>query len=250
MKEVRVLEDATALARAGAEEFARLADEALAAHDAFSVALAGGSTPRALYALLADPREPFFAHIDWRKVLFLFGDERAVPPDHAESNYRMACETLLSKIPVRAGNVVRFHAEGDDPQLVARSYETELRRALRLAPGEVPRLDLILLGMGKDGHTLSWFPGSEVLHERTRLAAAVWVGAMKTYRYTLTPPVVERAGRALFLVSGAEKRATLREVLLGEAHPELLPAQAVQPADGTVLWLVEREAASLLGKSS
>jgi len=246
MRSVRIVVDPRELARAGAEEFVRFSREAMEARGSFSVALAGGSTPRALYTVLADRREPFFDHVAWDRVRFFFGDERHVPPDHPDSNYRMAYDTLLSKIPIRPGNVARFYSEGEDVAFVASYYETLLRNAFQVGPGDVPRFDLVLLGMGEDGHTASLFPGSDTLHEAEKLATASWIEKLGAHRFTLTPPVLNRAAHVVFLVSGEGKAATLREVLEGEHRPERFPARIVQPSDGTVLWLVDREAGRLL----
>ncbi len=246
MAPVRILADERELAQAAAEEFVGVVKADIEARGFASVTLAGGSTPRALYRLLADPDEPFLGDVDWDKVRFFFGDERHVPPDHPDSNYRMAYETLLSKLPARPGNVLRFCSEAEDVDFVASYYETLLRRLFQLGPGQVPRLDLVLLGMGADGHTASLFPGSDVLHETARLAAAPWVEKLNAHRFTLTPVVFNHAAHVLFLVSGAAKAATLREVLEGEYQPDRLPAQIVRPVDGTVLWLVDPEAGKLL----
>ncbi len=246
MRSHRIVADPGELARAAAERFVRISREAVEASGSFSVALAGGSTPRALHEALADPDGPFFGSVAWDKVRFFFGDERHVPPDHPDSNYRMAYDTLLSKIPVRPGSVVRFYAEGEDAASVASHYETLLRSAFRIGPGDVPRFDLLLLGMGEDGHTASLFPGSDALAETEKLAAAPWVEKLGAHRFTLTPPVLNGAAHVVFLVSGEAKAATVREALEGEHRPERLPAQIVRPTDGTVLWLVDREAGRLL----
>jgi 6-phosphogluconolactonase len=214
----------------------------------FTVALAGGRTPRALYGLLAggDGRAVFRSLIDWDKVQVYWGDERHVPPDHVDSNYRMAHETLLSKVPVPAGNVHRIRAEEPDAAGAAEDYERTLRTHLRLSPGQPPRFDLVLLGMGADGHTASLFPGSEALREAGRLVAAPWVEALKTHRITLTPVAFNGAACILFLVSGPEKAGMLRAVLEGPLQPDLLPAQAIRPARGSLVFIVDRPAAGLL----
>jgi 6-phosphogluconolactonase len=244
---ILVVEDPAGLARAAAEEFARGAAEAVAASGSFSVALAGGSTPRGLYALLARDDAPYRAKVPWERARVFFGDERPVPPDHPDSNYRMARETLLTRVPVPETGVYRMRGEAPDAGTAAGEYESLLRSAFRLARDQPPPFDLVVLGMGRDGHTASIFPGSDVVHETSRLAAAPWVQTLGTRRITLTPVALNGARLAIFLVSGAEKAGTLRAVLQGEHRPDLLPAQAIRPAGGEPLWIVDRPAAALLG---
>lgn len=246
MREIRVVETAADVARQGAEELARDADRAHAAGRDFTVALAGGSTPRAMYRLLADPSAPYVVPIAWNRIRFYFGDERSVPPDHPDSNYRMALETLLSKVPVRPGSVARFRSEGDDPEAVAAEYEQILRQSFGIGQNDAPRFDLVLLGMGEDGHTASLFPGSAALRASSRLAVAPYVEKLDTHRYTVTPAVLNAAARVVFLVSGAAKAQALRAVLQGERRPDTYPAQIVEPDRGELLWLVDAEAARLL----
>lgn len=242
--EIRVLPTAAALFQAAATEFATLASRAARTTEKFTVALSGGSTPRSLYALLASGSIP---NIPWEKTHFFFGDERHVPPDHPDSNFRMANEAMLSKVPVPAGNVFRIHAEEKDADAAARAYEQTLQNFFNLKPGEPPRFDLILLGLGPDGHTASLFPGSEALREKNRLVVANWVEKFNAYRITLTLPVLNHAARVMFLVSGPDKAAILREVL--ETPDADLPSQRVRPADGRLLWLLDRDAASQLKRS-
>jgi 6-phosphogluconolactonase len=213
----------------------------------FTLALAGGSTPRSLYQLLADAAGPYRARLPWERFHFFWGDERHVPPDHPDSNYRMAREAMLDRVPVAPTNVHRIAAELADARQAAAAYEQELRGFFGLPPKRAwPRFDYLLLGLGEEGHTASLFPGSPALDERERLVAAPWVEAHQTFRITLTPPALNHAARVVFLVSGAQKAAALREVLAGELRPHLYPAQVVQPDDGELLWLVDRAAASLL----
>jgi 6-phosphogluconolactonase len=237
--EVRVLDGVPALTRAAAEDWRARALAAVAASGRFAVALSGGSTPRALYALLASAAAPFRAALPWDRTHVLFADERAVPPGHPDSNYGMARDALLAHVPLPPGNVHRMRGE-DDPALAARAYEEELRALL----GPAPRLDLVLLGLGTDGHTASLFPGSPLLAERTRLAAAAEAGLEPFVgRITLTLPVLDAARRVLFLVAGAHKAPALARVLRGGAGEGAPPAARVRPAGGTVLWLVDRAAA-------
>ena len=242
MRTVRVLADPAEVARAGADVFIARAVEAIATRRAFRAALAGGSTPLALYRLLAERGAS--SGVDWSHAWLFMGDERHVPPDHPESNYRRVAETLLSQVLLPPTNVTRFEAESADAHLVAAHYEERMRAVFHLQSGELPRFDLVLLGLGADGHTASLFPGSDALRETTRLAKATWVEAQSSFRFTLTPPAINAAACVVFLVTGAEKATALREVLEGESAPELYPAQLVEPRDGQVLWLVDRAAAS------
>jgi 6-phosphogluconolactonase len=205
----------------------------------FTVALAGGSTPKGFYSLLA--RNPT---LPWDGMYFFFGDERHVPPDDPESNYRMARETLLAKIPIPDGNVFRIPAENPDASQAALSYEQTLRQFFQTPPGSFPRLDLILLGMGPDGHTASLFPGTKALEERSRLVVANWVEKFKTDRITLTLPVLNNGAVVMFAVSGQDKAAALNEVLEGSQPAELFPSKLVRPANGKLIWLVDRAAAA------
>jgi len=238
-----VCPDIDDLGRRAAEEFTLLANRSVAVGGRFSVALSGGATPKALYVRLSS--DEFREQIPWRRVHFFFGDERCVPPDHPDSNYRMAREAMLDRVPVPAENVHRIRAEEPDAQRTAVEYESELRTFFALAPGAWPRFDLILLGLGKDGHTASLFPGGEAVRERERLVVAPWVEAQKTFRITLTPPVLNNAARVMFLVSGEDKAEALHSVIEGEREPERYPAQIVE-ADR--LWMVDRPAARLLAR--
>lgn len=244
--QVHGADGAEALARAAAEEVTRAAEAAVREHGRFTIALSGGGTPKPLHRLLADPDEPFRARLPWERIHFFWGDERHVPPDHADSNYRMARETLLDDAPVPAGNVHRMRAE-EPAAAAAAAYERELRDFFAPPPGELPRFDLLLMGLGPDGHTASIFPGTPVIHETERWVAAPWVEAHHTFRITLTPPVLNAAARVLFLVSGAEKAAAVRDTLEGPRDVDRHPAQVIAPARGTVLWLLDRAAASQLG---
>jgi 6-phosphogluconolactonase len=237
---VRRVADAEALARAGAEAVAAAAEQAVAARGRFTLALSGGSTPRPVYALLADPRAPFRARVPWDRTHVFFGDERPVPPHHPDSNYRMAREALLAHVPV--ASVHRIPAEQPG---ASEAYEGELRSFFALPPGaEPPRLDLVLLGLGPDGHTASLFPGTTALDEWTRWVASPWVARLGTARTTLTFPVLNRAREVLFLVSGADKADALRRVLAPAPGADALPAARVAPADGRVAWIVDAAAST------
>ncbi|HJU54058.1 MAG TPA: 6-phosphogluconolactonase [Pyrinomonadaceae bacterium] len=242
---VTVLEDASEVARAAAERFVELAQSAVEERGRFAVALAGGSTPKRTYELLAG--DDYRDRLDWSKAHVFFGDERMVPPDDAESNYRMASEAMLSRLPVPPENVHRINGLGD-AVANARLYEDELRTFFNDAAW--PSFDLVLLGMGDDGHTASLFPGTRALDEREAWAAANWVEKLNAYRVTLTAPAINRAARVIFLVTGANKAGPLVEVLKGEFNPRRLPSQLIKPLDGSLEWLVDVAAAARLVAAS
>ena len=239
--EIRILKTATDLFEAAAAEFAAQASAAVGAKGRFTLALSGGSTPRTLYSLLAT--KPGIA---WDKIGIFWGDERHVPPDHPESNYRMANEALLSKVPVHPENVSRICAEEKDAAAAALQYEQTLKDFFHLSPGEFPRFDLIFLGVGPDGHTASLFPGTSALNETKRLVVANWVPKFNTYRITFTFPVLNAAACVIFLLSGADKAATLREVLENKSAD--LPSQKVCPVNGELIWMVDEPAARTLSR--
>lgn len=239
--ELTVVPDADSLSRAAIAEFCRAADAAIAARGRFTVALSGGSTPRATYALLADEHKD---SLPWEKIFIFFGDERHVPPDHPDSNYRMANESLLSRVPVPQANVFRVQAELP-AEIAASKYQDSLREFFQLPPGSWPRFDLIFLGLGDDGHTASLFPGSAALKENTRLVVANWVEKFKTFRITFSFPVLNHAAEVLFLVSGAGKTPVMRAIF-SRSKNKIFPAQMVRPEQGRLLWLADRQAAGLL----
>jgi len=243
-----VVDDADALAREAAAELTRIAQKSVAASGRFTLALSGGSTPRRLYALLADARAPFRSAIPWEATQIFFGDERHVPPDDPQSNYRMAKEALLAHVPVPPANVHRVEAERADAAEAAALYARAIARVFALAPGEWPRFDLILLGMGPDGHTASLFPGSDALGVRDVTVTANWVAKFDAYRITLTLPVFDAAAAVHFLVAGADKAPTLRAVFDPASPPDAFPCQRIHPRSGELLWLVDRAAASGLPK--
>jgi 6-phosphogluconolactonase len=241
--EVRTLTTPQELFEAAAEEVVRTANEAVTQRGRFAIALSGGSTPKNLYNLLATNAR---TALPWDRMFFFWGDERHVPPADPDSNYRMADETMLSKIPVAAGNVFRIKAENPDAGAVAEAYEQTLRKFFALEPGQFPRFDLILLGMGPDGHTASLFPGTRALQEKSRLVVANWVDKMKGSRISVTLPVLNAAAAVAFLVSGTDKAPALHAVLESEAPGEQYPAKLVRPSDGRLIWLIDRAAASQL----
>jgi len=243
--EVRIANTAADLFQTAARQFAALAAEAVSARGRFCVALSGGSTPRSLYSLLAGGSAP---SIPWDRIYFFWGDERHVPPADPDSNYRMANESLLSKIPLRPESVFRVPAEEKDGAAAAKAYEQTVRDFFKLQPGEFPRFDLILLGTGPDGHTASLFPGSAGLAENKRLVISNWVEKFKTDRITFTYPVLNHAACVMFLLSGAEKASIAHELL--EDPAAKLPAQSVCPIDGRLLWLLDSAAAAGLQRRS
>jgi 6-phosphogluconolactonase len=244
-REIRILADANSIAQTAAAEFLDAAQGAIREKGSFSIALAGGSTPKALYGLLAG--NPLLqAKVPWSKIQFFFGDERHVPPDHAESNFRMAKEAMLAKAPIDPKQVHRIKAEKRNAAEAAVQYEDDLRASFGLAADQLPGFDLVLLGMGPEGHTASLFPGTKALKEERRLVVSNWVGKLYTDRITLTPPVLNNATRVIFMVHGEEKAPALKAVLEGPYEPEQLPAQLIRPKLGKVLWLVDPSAASML----
>lgn len=238
-----VCKDIPELSAQAAAEFVRQANERSATAGRFVVALSGGSTPRALYSLLAGAE--FQSQVPWDRVHFFWGDERCVPPDHPDSNYRMAFETLLSKAPVPEENIHRIEAELA-PEAAAAGYERTIRDFFRLSGADWPRFDLIFLGLGDDGHTASLFPGSEALNERHRLVVAAYNEKLKSHRVTLTLPVLNRAANIFFLVAGEGKAAVLRDVFSGSTGSRDLPAQQIAPKNGRLVWFLDEAAASSL----
>jgi 6-phosphogluconolactonase len=245
--EVRRLSTPQELFHAAAEEVLAVAQNAIAERGRFTIALSGGSTPKNLYTLIAANAS---TSLPWNQIFFFWGDERHVPLDDPDSNYRMAKETLLSKVPVPAANIFPIPAENPDAKAAAAAYEQTVRKFFGGAAGEVPRFDLILLGMGPDGHTASLFPETEALQENSRLVVANWVDKFNTSRITLTLPVLNAARNVLFLVSGADKATVLREVLEGSGPGEKFPSKLVRPSQGKLIWLVDRAAASQLSTAA
>jgi 6-phosphogluconolactonase len=221
------------LADAVARHIVHRAAKAISATGRFTLALAGGSTPRAAYALLAS--DPFAGRVEWERVHVLWGDERCVPPDDPRSNYRMAKEALLDRVPIPSHQIHRIRGE-DDPEKAAAEYEGELRVLLEGG------LDLALLGMGEDGHTASLFPGQAAVRETERWVVAVLSPDATMWRITLTPGLLSQARNVTFVVSGAGKAQRLWQVLEGPFTPDLLPAQAIRPTEGRLTWMVDQAA--------
>ena len=243
--EIRVLADGAAIAKRAALVFVQAAASAVRDRGSFTVALAGGSTPKALYGLLAAD-SILRSQVPWDKMHLFFGDERHVGPEHPESNFRMATEAMISKAPLKAAQVTRIKGEYEDTERAAREYEQGLRAHFKLKDGEYPRFDLLLAGMGNEGHTLSLFPGTKALHADGRIAVRNWVGKLYTERITITAPAANNAAQIIFMVTGADKALALKGVLEGPFEPDQLPAQLLQPINGRLLWLVDAAAGGML----
>ncbi len=244
-REIRILADGAAIAKRVAGLFVEAAAAAVKEKGSFTVALAGGSTPKTLYGLLVNDAS-LRAQVPWDKMHLFFGDERNVGPEHPDSNFRMATEAIISKAPLKPEQVTRIKGENPDTEQAAKEYEQTLRAYFKLTDGQYPRFDLLLAGMGNEGHTLSLFPGTKALHANTRIAARNWVGKLYTERITLTAPAASNAKLVIFMVTGADKAPALKAVLEGPYEPEQLPAQLIQPANGKLLWLVDTAAGGML----
>ncbi len=238
--DLRVCATQQLLAEATADAFVAAARDAVAARKRFAVALAGGTTPRRAYALLA--QEPRRSSVHWDSVRFYFGDERCVPPDDPESNYRTARIALLDPIGAPPEHVYRMRGE-IEPQAAALEYARVLRDTL----DDAPQLDLCMLGMGADGHTASLFPGEDPLTDDDALVRAVYAASLDMWRITFTPKVINNAREVLFGVGGVQKASALHAVREGAHDPTRYPAQVVEPHAGRLLWLVDAAAASGLG---
>jgi 6-phosphogluconolactonase len=238
---VSILPTAEEVARAVAERFVETANSAIAERGKFAVALAGGSTPKRAYEVLASPE--FHDRVDWSSVYIFFGDERTVPPDDPQSNYRMAREAMLDALPIPADHIFRMKGEAD-PETAAREYEQRMR--FFFPSSDWPRLDLVLLGMGEDGHTASLFPNTTALSERSRWVVNNRVDKLRTNRLTLTLPAINRAASVLFAATGAPKADVLKAVLNPASEADKLPASMIQPVNGRLEWSVDRQAAAEL----
>lgn len=233
---LQVYETPADVAKALADLFVATGKEAIAARGTFAVSLAGGTTPKAAYALLGS--EPYASALDWTKVWIFFGDERCVPPDNDQSNYKTANDAFMARVGIPKANIRRMRGE-DDPADAAASYRDELVSVLGLQP----RFDLVMLGMGPDGHTASLFPGADPLEGNEMLVRSVYSTSQHQWRITLTPQVLNAARTVVFAAEGAGKTAILKLVREGSYDPSQLPSQIIAPRDGRLIWLVDRAAA-------
>jgi 6-phosphogluconolactonase len=233
------------VAKAAAELFTSAVISAAKARGIARVAISGGTTPKAMFALLADPAQPFVKQVPWDKLGLYWVDERCVGPEDSESNYRMTREALLSKVPLPAERIHRMEGELEPEEAAAR-YEATIRNGFRLEGAETPTFDLVLLGMGDDGHTASLFPHTEALNDMTHIVVANHVPQKDTWRITLTWPVINQGREVTFLIEGANKAQVLHEVLLGPYQPETFPSQIIRPASGKLTLLLDTAAASKL----
>ena len=246
-RKVELFANGMEIARRAADDVVRIAGEAAGARGVFTIALSGGSTPKVLYALLAE--QPALRNsLPWDKMKLFFGDERHVGPGHADSNFQMASDAMLSKAPLQPEQIFRIKGEYPDTARAAAEYEATIRHEFGLKGGEFPRFDLVLLGMGSEGHTLSLFPGTKALHETQRIVTRNWVGKLYTERVTLTAPAANNAANIIFMIAGADKALALKAVLEGPHEPDQLPAQMIQPPNGTLSWLADQAAGSMLSK--
>ncbi len=246
-REIIVCRAEDELNRKAAAQFIALAGDAIARSGRFAVALSGGSTPKALYSLLALPECRNL--VDWSRVHFFWGDERCVPPDHPDSNFRMVREALLGKIQIPNENIHRMPGERE-PAEAAAAYEAEIKYFFGvIKPGGWPRFDLIFLGLGEDGHTASLFPGTDAANETAHLVTVVYVQRLQSYRLTLTLPVINAAAQVTFLVSGESKAAIVREILLADGASCSYPAAKVRPSEGRLTWMIDADAAKELPAS-
>lgn len=247
MENLKIFPDVNSLSHSAADYFIQYAAESIQVRGLFTVALSGGSTPLSMYRVLAS--ESFRGKVDWSRVLFFWGDERCVPPDHHDSNYHRAWETILSTVPVPETNIHRIMTEYEPIQAAA-EYEEMLVTFFSRLPDETQRIsasfDLVLLGMGDDGHTASLFPGTPVISEKTRWVRPVYVDQIGAWRITLTAPLITRASHIIFLVAGKNKSWTIPRVLYGPYQPDRFPAQLIMNAPSNPLWLVDEAAASLI----
>jgi 6-phosphogluconolactonase len=239
-REIIVCQNQEDIFKRAADLFVKLANERIDSQGRFSVALSGGSTPRGMFALLAS--DDYRSRVDWSKVHLFWGDERSVAPDHKDSNYRMANEAMISKVPVPPENVNRMQAEESDIDAAAAKYETLLKQHFNLKEGQWPQFDLLLLGMGDDGHTASLFPGTKALAEKDRIVVSNWVEKFNTNRMTMTAPAINNSRVILFMAAGEGKRGPLKEVLSGKRNTDLYPSQLIEATDGKVIWMVDEAA--------
>jgi 6-phosphogluconolactonase len=243
--DLRVFASVDEVTKATAEYIAAGLEKAVAARGLARIAISGGSTPKAVFAMLADPSQPYLARIPWKQMQLFWVDERCVPPDNTESNFGMTKAAMLDKVPLPAANVHRMEGELD-PEEAASRYESEIRNTFKLEGAETPTFDMVLLGLGPDGHTASLFPHTEGLEEMSRIVMANHVPQKDVWRLTLTWPVLTQGREVAFLVEGADKAAMVQTVFAGAYDPETYPAQLIRPASGKLTLLMDRAAAAKL----
>src|ERR1700735_3992380 len=241
----RVLPTPAATARTAAQLFLDSAVKAAESRGLARIAISGGTTPKTMFGQLADPAEPFLKQVPWDKLELYWVDERCVPPDNAESNYRMTNEAMLSKVPLVAERIHRMEGELA-PEVAAARYESTIRNSFKLEGAETPTFDLVLLGMGDDGHTASLFPHTEALNEMSHIVVPNHVPQKDTWRITLTWPVINQGREVAFLIEGAAKPQVLHDVFLGSYSPETFPSQLIRPASGKLTLLLDTIAAAKL----
>jgi 6-phosphogluconolactonase len=241
----RVLPTPAATAQAAAQLFTDAAVKAATTRGVARIAISGGTTPKAMFALLADPAGAFLKQVPWDKIELYWVDERCVPPDNVESNYRMTNEVMLSKVPLSAERIHRMEGELE-PDVAAARYESAIRNTFKLEGAQTPTFDLVLLGMGDDGHTASLFPHTEALNEMSHIVVPNHVPQKDTWRITLTWPVINQGREVAFLIEGAGKAQVLNEVFLGPYQPDTYPSQLIRPASGKLALLLDVAAASKL----
>ena len=244
MAEIKIFESKSKLNEFAAEKFIEIGNNAVSNNGRFAVALAGGSTPKGLYQLLSS--EKFANKIDWTKVYFFFGDERNVLPDSDESNFKMADENLLNPLKIAEDQIFAWRTNLENAEKIAENYSKTIKNFFNLDEKEFPRFDLVLLGIGGDGHTASLFPETKALTENEKIASENWVEKFDTFRLTFTFPTINDAENIIFLITGEKKAEILSEILNDENSKKNLPSQNVKPKNGKLFWLIDSEAAKFL----
>lgn len=244
---IKIFPDVVAISQYAATVFVDACQRAVKERGVFRVAVAGGSTPKTLYSLLV--AEPFRSQLPFDKMQLFFGDDRHVPPDHPDSNYRMVSENFISKTPIKPEQVLRMKTELQDTEIAALEYEQILKTEFALKPGQLPRFDLMMLGMGNEGHTLSLFPATTALRDNGRLVVRTWVGKLYTERITCTAPVANNSAAVLFMIAGADKAPALKAVLEGPYEPDQLPTQYIKPENGRLIFLIDSAAGGMLSRN-
>ncbi len=246
--DLKVYEQVDEVTRAACEYITSGVEQAVATRGLARLAISGGSTPKAVFEMLADASQPYLARMPWAKLQLFWVDERCVPPDDQESNYGMTKAAMLDKVPLPAAQVHRMEGELD-PEEAASRYESEIRNVFKLEGAETPTFDMAVLGLGPDGHTASLFPHTDGLNEMSRIVMANHVPQKDVWRLTLTWPVITQARLVAFLIEGEDKAAVVRTVFAGAYDPETYPAQLIRPASGVLTMLMDRASAAELPKT-